>query len=168
MTFPREFRPEKTSRTGELILWILTFITVTTLVFLWSKNSSVSFWQISFVVVMVLISGGSSLSTWMERNTVLTLKSDGVGFRNGLRNVTFNWDKIKELRIYPSRYGNRIIVFGERVNFNFRTMVEVTTRTGKRNTMGFAQGEYISQQIIQHCGFQERKENDSVQYYYRP
>jgi len=168
MTLPREFRPEKVSRTGEIITWMLAVITVITLVFLWSQNAGVSFWQVSFAVLMIAAAGGSSLSSWMDRSTVLILKPEGVHFRNGLRDVSVDWDDVEELQVFPSRYGSRVNVFGSQSHFNFRTMVEVTTRGGKSNSMGFSQGEFITQQIIQNSGLQETGQNDRARYYARP
>ena len=168
MTLPREFRPEKVSRTGEIITWILAVITVITLVFLWSQNAGVSIWQVTFTVLMLTAAGGSSLSSWMDRSTVLILRPEGVDFRNGLRDVSVNWDDLEEVQIFPSRFGNRVNVFGSQSHFNFRTMVEVTNRSGRSSSMGFSQGEFITQQIIKNSGLQETLKNDRARYYARP
>ena len=168
MMLPREFRPEKVSRTGEIITWVLAAITLVTLGFLWSQDTGVSFWQVSFAVLMLAAAGGSSLSSWMDHNTVLILESEGLHFRNGLRDVSLKWDDVEQLQVIPSRFGNRVNVFGNQAHFNFRTMVEVTSRSGKSSSMGFPQGEFITQQIIQIAGLQETSQNDNARYYARP
>ena len=168
MDAPEEFRPEMVSRTGELITWVLAIITIATVIFLWVQNASVSFWQILFALLMLIAAAGSSLSTWMDRKTILTLKPEGIDFQNGLRNISMNWDEIQKVQVLPSRFGDRVNVFGSKTYFNFRTMVEVTTRTGKRNTMGFIQGEQITQKIILNSGLEESVQNERGRYYSRP
>ena len=79
-----------------------------------------------------------------------------------------NWDEIQKVQVLPSRFGDRINVFGSKTYFNFRTMVEVTTRSGKRNTMGFVQGEQITQKIILNSGLEESVQNERGRYYSRP
>ena len=138
---------------------IVCLISLATLVFLRYQSAGISFWQVSFAGLMVLAAASSSLSNWMDRNTVLTLKADGVHFRNGLRDISINWDKIKEVQVLPSRFGKRVQVFGNKSHFNFRTSVEITQRGGKRTAMGFAQGDFILQQIIKNSSLEETGQN---------
>jgi hypothetical protein len=168
MTSPRDFHPEIVSRRGEAITWVLALISLATLVFLRFQSAGISFWQISFAGLMVLAAVSSSLSSWMDRSTVLTLKSDGVNFRNGLRDTSIRWDDIKEVQVLPSRFGKRVNVFGNQSHFNFRTSVEVTQRSGKRTAMGFAQGDFILQQIIKNSNLEETGQNNHGRYYARP
>jgi len=155
------------SRRGELITWVLALISLATLVFLWVQTVGVSIWQIAFTGLMVLAAASSSLSNWMERKTVLTLKSESIHFRNGLRDVSLNWDAIQELQVFPSRFGKRVNVIGDQSHFNFRTMVEITQRSGIRSVMGFAQGEFIIQQIIKNSNLNETGKDEKGSYYAR-
>jgi hypothetical protein len=168
MISPREFHPEMVSRRGEFITWVLALISLATLIFLWVQTAGVSIWQMAFAGLMILAAASSSLSNWMERKTVLTLKPEGIHFCNGLRDVSLNWDDIQELQVFPSRFGNRVNILGDHSHFNFRTLVEVTRRSGTKSAMGFSQGEFILQQIIVNSSLDEKEQNKKGRYYTRP
>lgn len=156
------------SRRGELITWVLALVSLATLVFLKYQSAGISFWQGSFAGLMVLAAAGSSLSNWMDRNTVLTLMADGIHFRNGLRDLSLQWDEIQEVQVLPSRFGKRVNIIGNQSHFNFRTSVEITQGSGRRTAMGFAQGDFILQQIIKNGDLQETDQNNHGRYYARP
>jgi hypothetical protein len=167
MNSTRVFHPEMVSRRGEAILWTLTAVSLGTLIFLSSQGVGVTIWQMAFVLVMLLAAGGSSLSNWMDRNTSLTLEPEGLHFKNGLRDVSMTWAEVQTVSVFPSRFGSRINVASDQGHFNFRTMVETTTKGGARSVMGFAQGEFILQQILKNSGLQISSQSDKGRYYAR-
>jgi hypothetical protein len=167
MISPREFHPEIVSRRGEFITWVLALISLATLVFLWVQAVGVSIWQIAFIGLMILAAASSSLSNWMDRKTVLSIKPEGILFCNGLRDVSLTWDKIQALQVFPSRFGKGVVVIGDQSHFNFRTMVEITQKSGNRSVMGFTQGEFIIQHIIKNSDLNETEQNEKGRYYAR-
>jgi len=168
MNSTRVFHPEMVSRLGEAITWALAAISLATLIFLSSQGAGVSLWQVAFVLVMLLAAAGSTLSNWMDRNTSLTLKPEGLHSNNGLREVSMTWDEIQMVSVFPSRFGSRINVAGDLGHFNFRTMVETTTKRGAHSVMGFAQGTFILQQILKNSSLEVSSQSDKARYYARP
>jgi hypothetical protein len=168
MNSTRVFHPEKISRRGEAITWSLAAVSLATLIFLRSQGAGVSLWQMAFVLVMLLAAAGSTLSNWMDRETSLTLKPEGLHFKNGLRDVSMTWDEVQTVSVFPSRFGSRVNVAGVLGHFNFRTMVETTTRRGTHSVMGFAQGAFILQQILKNSDLEVSSQSDKGRYYARP
>jgi hypothetical protein len=164
----REFHPEDLSRRAEALTWVLAVISLIALIVLGIQNAAVSLWQVAFVILMWFTAGGISLGNWMDRKTILTLRPDGIHFRNGLRDVSLRWDEIQEVQVFPSQWGDRVDVVGNGSHFNFRTMSEIITRDKTRNRMGFAQGEFIIQQILGHSGLREIGQAENNRYYTRP
>ena len=156
------------SRRGEAITWALASISLATLIFLSSQSAGISLWQVVFVFIMLLAAAGSTLSNWMDRNTNLVLKPEGLHFKNGLRDVSLTWDEVQMVSVFPSRFGSRVNVAGETGHFNFRTMVETTTKRGTHSVMGFAQGNFILEQILNNSGLEVSLQSEKGRYYARP
>jgi hypothetical protein len=167
MNSTREFRPEEVSRRGEAVTWVLVAISLATLVALRFLNADVSLWQITFTLLMVLAAAGMTLGNWMERNTVLILKPDGVHFRNGLRDVTFTWDQIQQVQVSPTRLGKQVHIVGDHAHFNFRTMVEVIHKGKTQGVIGFAGGDFIIDQILKNSSLREIDQAENGHYYAR-
>jgi hypothetical protein len=168
METTREFHPEGLSRRAEALTWVLALISLAAFVVLGALTTAVSLWQIAFVILMLFMAGSASLGNWMDRNTALTLKPDGVHFHNGLRDVSLQWDEIRELQVFPSQWGDRVDVVGAGTHFRFRTMSEFVSRGKTRSRMGFTQGEFIIQKILNHSGLQEIDQVENSRYYARP
>jgi hypothetical protein len=168
MNSTHEFRPESISRRGEWMTWVLTVISLAALAFLHTQTAQVSIWYYIFVLFMLFTAASISLSNWMDRNTVLTLKPDGIDFRNGLRNVSLQWDQLSEVRVFPSRFGKQVYIQGEFSHFNFRTLSVLERKGEVRNQMGFAQGEHIIQQILTASRLEQVDQSGKGNYYARP
>jgi hypothetical protein len=168
MDTTREFRPEEISRRGEVTMWALAIFSLAALVFLRSRVEGVSHWYTVFVTLMSLSAAGTSLGNWMDRKTMLILKPKGLVFRNGLRDVSLSWDEIQEVQVFPSRWGKQAHVVAANGHFSFRTKSELTHKGETRSKMGFAQGEYIIEQILKQGGLQETDHTEKCRYYARP
>jgi len=171
MNAPREFRPESIPRRGEWTAWTLTIIAVAAGLVLRAQVEKIPVTAVIFILFFLFSALSISLSHWIDHITVLTLKPEGVDFRNGLRNVTLKWDAIQEIRVFPSRFGAKAHIIGLEAHFNFRTMSEVTYKGETRGYMGFAQGEFIIQQILKNSALQEIAlvdQTDQTRYYARP
>jgi len=168
MNAHRTFHPEKMSRRSEGILWGLAAISVAAWIFLRTQVETGSPWNLVFVVLMVLSAASITLGNWMDRNTVLTLRPDGLDFRNGLRDIHLRWDEIQEVRVFPSRWGNLVHVIGKETGFNFRTLSEVQLKRNSNRRMGFAQGKFIIERILENSGLKEIEQPENGRYYARP
>ena len=168
MDSKREFHPENISRRAEATLWALAILSLAALVLLRSRIAGVSPWYMVFVVLLAFSAASTTLGNWMDRKTVLILRLKGLDFRNGLRNVTLNWDEIQEVQVFPSRWGKQAHVVGSHAHFSFRTLSELTHRGETRAKMGFAQGEYIIEQIVNNSGLKEIDQTRNGCYYARP
>ena len=76
-------------------------------------------------------------------------------------------EKLKELRVLPTRWGKKVQVIGEGAFFEFRTLGEVVIGGDLKGRMGFEEGEEIMQAIISRCELQVMKESGESYYYAR-
>lgn len=164
------FKPELVSRRGELIAWLGSFLVNGAWVVLLLFGQPLSFWLPILGFPLLLIASGISLSNWMDRHTFLKLESQGVAFSNGLRNVRFTWLEIKEVRVLPAQWGQKIQVFGEDSYFGFHTLGEVEANGRLLGRTGFVEGEQVLKQILEKAGLSETKQvdigNQQEGYYY--
>lgn len=168
MQVSKEFRPELIPRKGERIAWLLLLLALVYLgVGIWSDDG-LTWVAISFVSLMFLSAGSITLGNWVDRKTVLRLDSKGVSFSNGLRNVSINWDEVREVRVLESAWGRRVQVRGTDSNFTFRTLGEVIMQGELKGRIGFAEGESILQKILESSGLQEIEATEKIRYYARP
>ena len=163
-----EFRPEKISRRGEGITWALALISLATLVLLRTQSAVFSSWTFIFVGVMLISAASITLGNWVDRRTVLTLKPEGLEYRNGLRHVALLWDEVQAAQIFPSRWGDQVHILGKEAHFHFRTISEFVHNNKIRNRMGFAQGRFILEKIRKNCGLEEIDQAENGRYYARP
>ena len=176
MNAPREFRPELLSRRSEFFNWALAVIALATWVFLRSQVIAVSGWYLVFVLMMMSLAVSTSLSHWIERNTLLTLKPEGIDFNNKLRNISLKWEQVQEIRVDTTRFGNQVFVAGvldhttasHNTNFTFRTLSVYKHKGEVRNKMGFAAGDFIIKQILKSSGLEPIENSGQNRYYARP
>ena len=168
MNSTREFHPEKISRRSEAITWALALVALAALITLRSQAAPVSYWYFGFVLLVILAAASMTLGNWVDRNTVLTLKPDGIDFHNGLRNAVLKWDEIQEIQVTPSRWGDQVLVAGAEAHFHFRTLSQVTSKSDNRSKMGFTGGEFIIGQIQKNSGLKEVDQPQNSRYYTRP
>ena len=162
------FRPKPGSRQGERNAWILTgFAIIVELVLFW-RSGTLPGWMSLIASFLFLSAILISLSNWIDRKTTLMVDSNGVEFRNGLRNVKFGWDQIEKIHVLSDRWGQRVLIAGQDANFNFRTLSEVKLRGKVGGQMGFVEGEAILNEILKFSGLSLTKDNDQGQYYARP
>jgi hypothetical protein len=158
MMSTHEFRPEKMSRRGEVILWTLALVSLAVLLILKGTDNDLSAWNLAFVGFMLLSAGSISFGNWMDR----------LAFRNGLRTVKLDWDQVQTIQVIPTQWGDQAIVSGAGTRFSFRTLSEITRKGEVRNRMGFAQGAFIIEQIVKHGGLVKIDQPEKGRYYARP
>ncbi len=176
MQVPKEFHPELIPRKGERVAWLLLLLALVYLgTGIWSDDGF-TWLQVVFVSLMFLSAGSITLGNWVDRNTVLRLSPEGVSFSNGLRNISLNWDNVREVRVLDSAWGQRVQVRGtdtstssrHSAGFTFRTLGEVTMQGELKGRMGFAEGESILNNIVEFSGLQKMETTDKASYYSRP
>ena len=179
MQVPNEFRPELIPRKGERIAWLLLLLALVYLgVGIWSDDG-LTWVQVVFVSLMFLSAGSITLGNWVDRNTMLHLNPEGVSFSNGLRNISLNWDDVREVRVQDSSWGRRVQVRGTNTStstsplgisasFTFRTLGEVIMQGELKGRIGFAEGESILKNILDSSGLQEIETTEKASYYSRP
>jgi hypothetical protein len=162
----QEFHPELTSRRGELIAWGSTLLVAIGWVVLAVTGNRVP-GSVPFLGFLLLLAALSiSLGNWMDRRTRLQLGLEGISFQNGLRRVHLKWDEIRQVQVYPSKWGQRVSVIGPDSHFEFRTLGEVKVQGEVKGRMGFAEGERILQQILAAAGLVPKPESHSTDPYY--
>ena len=103
----------------------------------------------------------------MDRRTVLRMDGRGISYKNGLRNVQMDWLDIRQVRVLPARWGNKIQIIGENAYFEFRTLGEVKVAGQIKGRMGFEQGEEILREIILNSGLHKIDHTGDGYYYAR-
>lgn len=162
------FRPETISRQGERNAWILTgFALIIELLLLW-RLSSLPVWSTLLTAFLLLSAVFISLSNWVDRKTILILQPEGIEFRNGLRNVSMQWDQVENVSVVADRLGQRVHIAGAQANFNFRMVSEVEIRGKVGGKMGFSEGEMILKEIINASGLSLKESKNQDRYYARP
>lgn len=152
---PRTYRPELIPRRGEMIAWASAGLVCLGWLVLLLTGKPVP-GSLGFLAVFLILAGASiSLGNWMDRQTVLTLDSEGVSFKNGLRNVRLTWEEINRVEIYPSNWGARARVIGKHAHFAFRKLGVVNVGGEEKGRIGFGEGEEIVSRIVRSAGLRE-------------
>jgi hypothetical protein len=164
----REYRPELIPRRGEWVAWSCALLVgVGWLVLRWFGRD-VSIGMPLFAIVLMLAALSISLSNWVDRQTVMCLNANWIEFHSGLRHVRLLWPEIRQVRVLPSRWGDKVHVIGEHAHFSFRTLGEVWFQDELKGRMGFAKGDEILHEIIVSSGLKKVSERDGeVSYYAR-
>jgi hypothetical protein len=115
-----------------------------------------------FLLSAVLISFGN----WVERKTRLTLDVSGIEFTNGLRHVIISWMAIGEVRIFPSRIGKKVFVYGANEFFSFQTQGELFVSSKMRDRIGFEKGEVILETILYQSRLSDTIKHQADGFYY--
>jgi len=163
----REFRPEVLSRRGEAWAWLTAFLALTAWLMLRFTGQGSAGIALTLAIVLVLAAASISLGNWMDRHTLLHLDSHGVSFHNGLRQVQLTWDEIQQVQVFPSNWGNKVRVLGNRTQFAFRTLGEVKVGGQVKGRMGFVEGELILKRILEKAGLALREQTPNGRYYAR-
>jgi hypothetical protein len=165
--FSREYHPELLSRRAELTIWVLALIVGTTWLVLVLTNIPVHR-SVPVMTVFLALGGlGLSLANWMDRRTHIRTNREGIVFTNGLRHTQLAWRDIRKVEVFPSNWGKKVRVFGERAYFEFRTLAEVKVDGQVKGRMGFPAGELILEQILDAAQLKEAEHSDSGYYYSR-
>jgi hypothetical protein len=162
----RTYRPELLPRQGERNAWLFALLASLALGLL-HQQGVVPVFSWIFVIFLLLSAMSISLGNWMDRRTALRLAADGVSFENGLRSVSLSWTQINEVRIHPTRWGEKIQVLGEQSHFSFNTLGELQFNGKNRTKVGFAQGQEILKEILRASGLTKKQKNDQYAYYSR-
>ena len=146
--FPVIYRSELIPRRGEWIAWSFALLAI----FYWAGmrlTEQATFGLFPVLVIALFVSALLiSLNNWVDRRTLIKITEEAITFENGLRRVRLSWNEIKEVRIFPSRWGKKVQVFSDKAYFSFRTLGEVTMNGEVKGRMGFERGEEIIRQII--------------------
>ena len=166
MTNEQEFRPELTSRRGELMAWVSAValgvamflagrLWISIPSFLWIFEGFLAFSALSI-----------SLGNWMDRKSVIRLGAEGIAFENGLRSVRLNWSEVQNVAVSETRMGRRVQVIGPTSHFAFKMLNELNPN-GQVFRTGFAAGQKILDTVVRSSGLQLKSTSDGLYYYSR-
>lgn len=164
---PGEYRPKLISRRGELIAWATTLMVLAAW-FILRQSGQPLLPVVPILAILLLLAALSiSMGNWMDRHTFIRLENDGITFNNGLRHVHFTWDQIKRVEVMPSKWGKKVQVLGEEARFGFRTLGEVEAYGKTIGSVGFENGEWILEQILERAELRAVHEQDKGYYFAR-
>lgn len=144
----RSFHPEPISRRGELIAWGSALLLDLVWLLLVLSEQPATFWIPILALPLTLIAALVSFGNWMERRTVIMIDQVSIYFSNGIRRVRLGWEKIKDVRVLPGKWGKKIQVFGENSYFGFSTLGEVEVNGRQLGRTGFSEGDRILEEIL--------------------
>ena len=156
----QEFHPELVSRRSEMIAWGSALLVDVVWILLIITGQYFSFWLSILGVPLTLIAMGISLSNWMDRHTIIRLDERGISFSNGMRHTSLQWNEIQEVRVLPAQWGKKIQVFGKKSYFGFHTQGEVIAHGRSLGRTGFADGDFILQNILDKANLSAVKQID--------
>jgi hypothetical protein len=156
----KEFKPELVSRRSEFIAWGSAIVVNGAWLLLIYFDQGMSVWLPILGIPLLLIAIGISLGNWMDRKTIIKIDVNGINFSNGLRRADLNWSEIKEVRVLPAQWGEKVQVFGEKVYFAFHTLGEVTSNGRVLGRTGFKDGTRILEHILEKSGLSESQQVD--------
>jgi uncharacterized membrane-anchored protein len=142
----RSFSPEIQTHQNEFFAWLMVGAGGIAAVFL--RNGPLFYWFIFLDIFILLMAFGVSLSNWMDRRTRITLSSNGLIFENGLRKIQLGWNEVKSVSVYSARWGQRVLVEGEKEHFSFTMISDVQILGKVQGRIGFVQGKVIMDEII--------------------
>ncbi len=146
------YRPELIPRRGEIVAWTCAGMALLAAAILRFGGYAVP-WGLTALLVLFLGSALLiSLGNFVDQHTQLTISPEGVSFENGLRKVKVAWEDVREVRVFPSRMGDKVQVFDAKSYFQFRTLGEVHMHGELKGRMGFAQGDSILRTLILQAG----------------
>jgi hypothetical protein len=164
---PQEYEPELIPRRGEAVAWLCVLLVALGILVLIFSGQPLN-WLVALLEAVLLASAVLiSLGNWSDRKTALRLDEHNIEFRNGLRQVRLDWNEVKEVRVTPSPWGNKVEVYGDEKHFSFRTLAEVKVRGELKGRFGFVQGEEILRQIVLRSNLEIIEEPGAGYYYVR-
>lgn len=164
---PRAHRPKLISRRGELIAWATALMVLAAWFILRQSGQPLPPVVPILAILLLLAALSISLGNWMDRHTYVRLENGGITFNNGLRHVHFTWDQIKRVEVTPSKWGKKVQVLGDEAHFGFRTLGEVEAYGKTIGSVGFENGEWILEHILEHSDLQAMYQQESGHYYAR-
>jgi hypothetical protein len=167
LSVPRGFTPERIPRRGEFIAWILAFVALLTGIILLVNGFHLPTFSWILLLFLVIVAASISLSNWMDRQSLLTIDSEGLSFRNGLRNIHLLWGEIDSIQVRQGQWGARKIqVIGLKDHFTFHTLGTIRYRGEIKGQTGFAMGDEIFDTMLKFTGFQRTSDQSNSSSYY--
>ncbi|MEN8171476.1 MAG: hypothetical protein ABFS03_01200 [Chloroflexota bacterium] len=175
----QEFHPELIPRSGERNAWLIASLAAAAWGMIWWRADTFSWLGLVLVLFFLAAAISISLGNWMDRQTVLSLGGGKISFKNGIRDLALSWDQIKEVRVFPNRWGKRVQVLGfdesrpakgqSGINsgFVFHTLGEVEYKNKVQGRMGFKEGQSILNQILESSELEDQSNDQSGRYYVR-
>ena len=103
----------------------------------------------------------------MDRKTELVLGPDGVSFKNGLREQTFTWSQIEQVRVIRAQLSaSQVFVIGEHARFSFKTLGVARSRGKELGKSGFKDGDDILETILAKSGLHRLADSSDTNIYY--
>ena len=145
-------RPAPGGRQGELMAWLSALgAGIGTLVLSW-RLQEMSALGLGATLLIVLLAILVSYGNWIERNTKLVVRQEGIYYRSPLRRRSFSWEQIEQLDLLPHNRGWRVRVFGEQGAFHYQSQGTLNFGSFDQMAVGIAKGEQVAAYIRHRSG----------------
>jgi hypothetical protein len=163
-----EHRPAVLSRRAEAVSWLLAVVLFVTFWLLQANEAAFAGTAVMLFAFTLFAASGISLSSWMDRRSLIRLDDEGIFFQNGLRTVALKWDMIEQIRVLNAQAGSRRVqVLGPRVYFEFRTLARLSLNGKERGRSGYEEGEQILESMLEQTGLTKTDSSPAYVYYAR-
>lgn len=163
-----EYRPILMPRRVEVGAWLFAVLLYATWWLLRTSGQGFAGAAVMLFAFSLFAAFGISLSSWMDRRSVIRLDDAGVFFENGLRRVALMWAEIEQIRVLNAQAGSkRVQVLGPRSFFEFRTLVRISLSGRERVRSGYEEGERILRILLEKTGLMETDSSPMYVYYAR-
>lgn len=163
-----DYQPSPPNASGLRMAWVLFTISLMVGLYMLYFNFTLPVIFYIATVLLLLVALAISLSYWLERNAVISVSEQGVGFRSPIRRVFLDWNEIEELWCGAIRGGWRFMVSGEAAAFRFQSLIVLRSGTGREVRSGFPEGVRIAQTIFNKAGLTAHKEEQDIYVFRKP
>lgn len=160
------YKPEILARNSELIAWGLAAASVVGIV-ISGMNSEVPVWAWTLFGLFLFSGVIISFGNWVDRATSIEIASEGVHFRNGLRDVSMRWEEIEYVWEGKGRVGRMVQVLAKDRHFSFTLPSEMKFQGQVKSRVGFPEGETIRDMILDSAGLTTSKDQSNGKVYSR-
>ncbi|TAK14220.1 MAG: hypothetical protein EPO32_02555 [Anaerolineae bacterium] len=143
-----ELRPIPGSRRPELMSWGLAVLLFGMLAIARPEAQVVIFGAWALGLFFGLSALVMTLGNWLERNTLMILRLNGITLRQPVQSVMLNWQEVDRVEVQQGPNGERVFVRGGERHFSYRPATRVEIRGKIRDQYGFENSEKILKTIL--------------------
>lgn len=134
---------------GTLFAWLSATMLAVAIALHFCRTGGTHCVTISLFAFSLLAAAMTSFSRYMDSRTRITISPFSIAYQSPLRNLTFDWNDIRQLRSVQAGHGWRLTAHGEHSFFSFRVPADSGSKASFSSILALPKGAYLAQLI---CG----------------